>query len=78
MVYYTKSNDHSMEHNEYVKHKSPHTSLLERFFMLITRTRTFEEMERTMLTPPQMEDLFLELMKLLMPNPQRGFITKLL
>lgn len=45
--------------------------------MLILKVNRFEQLETLIVNKEQMEDLFVELMKLFLPNPRKGFMPKL-
>lgn len=45
--------------------------------MLIMKLSKFEQLDAVIVNRDQMENLFVELMRFFIPNPQKGFINKL-
>lgn len=59
MVLFLRSYDPYIIVNEYAKYNAQHTTVLDRFFMIILKLEKYEMLNTTMINIEQMENLFI-------------------
>lgn len=65
------------EKNPFAKENASRTHLIDRFFMIVLGISKWEEYEKLSMNSDELENAFIELMKLFLPDPKKGFILKL-